>query len=40
MIISIDAAVVFDKIQYLLLVKAMVHVIRLVSDLYETMDVH
>ena len=40
MIISIDAAVVFDKIQYLLLVKAMVHVIRLVSDLYEIMEVH
>ena len=40
MIISIDAAVVFDKIQYLLLVKAMLHVIRLVSDLYEIMEVH
>ena len=40
MVISIDAAVVFDKIQYLLLVKAMVHVIRLVSDLYEIMEVH
>ena len=40
MIISIDAAVVFDEIQYLLLVKAMLHVIRLVSDLYEIMEVH